>query len=101
MTTVYSGAPTTDQPPVQDSTLSVQDLQNLLLIVDTAAQRGAFKAEELSQIGGVFDRVNQFVQRTISAMAPVQSEPKTIEPTLVQQPQLVQNAPPFAPKIGI
>jgi hypothetical protein len=42
--------------------LDLVDLRNLLMIIDVASQRGAFKAPELSQVGSVFDRVNKFLE---------------------------------------
>jgi len=41
--------------------LSINDLQNLRAIVETAARRGAFQATEMSAVGGVFDRLNNFL----------------------------------------
>lgn len=46
--------------PVPQLTLS--DLVNMLQIVEAATSRGAFKAPELSTIGGVYDRVSAYVK---------------------------------------
>ena len=57
--------------PAQAATqpeLSINDLQNLRAIVDTAVRRGAFGANELSAVGSVYDRVNAF----LNAVAPQQ-----------------------------
>jgi hypothetical protein len=45
----------------QTTGLSIQDIQNLLIVVDLATQRGAFRAAEMSQVGSLFDRVNTFL----------------------------------------
>ena len=44
--------------------LSLQDLQNVLVIVDTACQRGAFKAPEMKGIGELYERINAYVKQT-------------------------------------
>lgn len=42
--------------------LSVNDLAAVANVIDLAVQRGAFKANEASQVGQVFDKVAAFVQ---------------------------------------
>jgi hypothetical protein len=42
--------------------LSVNDLIALRQIIAVAAQRGAFKAEEMEVVGGHYNRLNAFVQ---------------------------------------
>lgn len=41
--------------------ISLNDLQLLLQIVDLASKRGAFQGAELSQVGGIFDKLNAFL----------------------------------------
>ena len=41
--------------------LSINDLQNLRAIIDTAAKRGAFQANEMAAVGSVYDRLNNFL----------------------------------------
>lgn len=41
--------------------ISIADIMTLKQIVEVASQRGAFKAEELSTIGEVYDRVNHWL----------------------------------------
>ena len=38
------------------------DLQLLEQIVDLATQRGAFRGNELSQVGGVYDKLSNFLR---------------------------------------
>lgn len=45
--------------------LSVADLQNLRIIIDTAVRRGAFTAPEMSSVGAVFDRLNAFLNAVV------------------------------------
>jgi hypothetical protein len=59
-----------DSTPTEQPQLSIQDLQNLRAIVDTAVRRGAFQAAEASFVGAAFDRVTAF----LNAVAPPQVE---------------------------
>jgi len=42
--------------------IGLQDLQLLAQIVDLASQRGAFRGNELTQVGAVFDKLTVFLQ---------------------------------------
>jgi hypothetical protein len=50
-------AETKEQP-----TLTLADLVSMLQVVDVATNRGAFKAQELSTVGGLYDRVSAYVK---------------------------------------
>ena len=54
-----------DQPgaeaPQQDPALSLEELNMLMQIVDLAVQRGAFRGNEASQVGAVFDKLSSFL----------------------------------------
>ena len=41
--------------------IGLNDLQLLAQIVDLATQRGAFRGNELSQVGGVYDKLRNFL----------------------------------------
>ena len=45
----------------QQASLSLEELGALLQIVDLAVSRGAFRGAEASQVGAVFDRLNNFL----------------------------------------
>ncbi len=60
---------TTSLEPVQ---LTIADLQLLGRIVDLASRRGAFQANELSQVGDAFNKLSSF-------LAYVESQTKTTE----------------------
>lgn len=57
-----SVAPEMD-PNAAPVSLSLQELGTLLQIVDLAVQRGAFRGNEASQVGAVFDRLNAFLSQ--------------------------------------
>jgi hypothetical protein len=46
-------------PPVQ---ITVNDLNSIAAIINAACSRGAFKAEEYSQVGAVIDKLNAFLK---------------------------------------
>jgi hypothetical protein len=50
--------------------LTVNDLQALKTIIDVCTQRGAFRANELSNVGAVFNRLSAFLDH----IAPQQKE---------------------------
>jgi len=106
MTTVSSelSPPVMAQPPAPDTNLSLQDLQNLLIIVDLATQRGAFRGNELGQIGMVFDRVSQFLKATLPPAEENPAQPPAAPQPMAPQPMAPQPmapmTPPFVPKVG-
>ena len=51
----------TPEVPAEEPKLSFTDLTNLSEIIRVAQSRGAFKAEEMSQVGAVFDNLNKFL----------------------------------------
>ncbi len=53
--------PQTEQP--QQISISIQDLNALANILQVASKRGAFDAKELSVVGGVYDRLADFLSK--------------------------------------
>ena len=49
------------EAPQQDPALSLEELNMLMQIVDLAVQRGAFRGNEASQVGAVFDKLSSFL----------------------------------------
>lgn len=54
-------APVEGQEAGIPQSVSLQDLQLLGQIVDLASQRGAFRGNELSQVGAVYDKLTAFL----------------------------------------
>lgn len=57
-------SPDTEQDPAlteAPESISLNDLQLLLQIVDLATSRGAFRGAELTQVGSIFDKLNAFL----------------------------------------
>ncbi len=71
---------TTTQQPTETPTpngLTVNDLTLTLQVIQVATSRGAFKADELSAIGGLYDRVFKFLE----ASGAIQKAPDTASNT--------------------
>ena len=96
-------------PDAQQASISITDLQNLLIIIDLATTRGAFRGPELSQVGQVFDKLNQFLQ----SVAPPADQATDQQPVAQQVQQafpttptaapipVMPMTPPFSPKVGV
>ena len=70
-----------EQQPVQQEQstpgLTLQDLVLVAQIIQLTSQRGAFKAEELEQVGGLYNKLVAFLQSTGAiAPAPAPTEEK-------------------------
>ena len=64
------------QPTTPPADLTIVDLQNLRSIIDVAARRGAFAAAEMTSVGTVFNKLDNF----LTAVAPPQQS-QTEQPT--------------------
>lgn len=58
--------------------LSISDLQNIRTLLDVATRRGAFGANEMTSVGAVFDRLNNFL---VAVTPPPASEETATEAT--------------------
>lgn len=63
----------TNTEQTQPESISLNDLQLCLQIVDLASERGAFKGPELSQIGAVRDKLAIFLDFVAAAQAEAQA----------------------------
>ena len=76
--------PATDaQAPAANPELTIADLTNLRSVIDVAAQRGAFRAAEMSAVGAVFNKLNSFLE----AVYPQQLPPSEGVADGVKQPE--------------
>lgn len=51
----------TTQAPAVDANLQLQDLLLVVQTLQVVTQRGAFRADEMSNIGGLYDRLVAFL----------------------------------------
>jgi predicted HAD superfamily Cof-like phosphohydrolase len=49
-----------------DTNITVTDLIAIRNIMNTAAERGAFKAEEMAEVGTTYNKLNQFLEAVIT-----------------------------------
>lgn len=79
-------------------TLQVQDLQNLLQIVDYAADQGAFKGwATMAQVFAVRQKLNAFLQ----AVAPKEAKEETKEEATASGESSLENEAAKAPKLNL
>lgn len=67
----------TQETQVEDPKITMEDIVLVQRIIATASSRGAFRAEEMSSVGRVYDRVSAFVSHN----APAQEEGKSEDQT--------------------
>ena len=48
--------------PDNSPTITISDLQNVLVLIDLASNRGTFRGAELSSVGSLYERIQAFVQ---------------------------------------
>jgi hypothetical protein len=61
-----------DEAQAAQPQLQLSDILGAAQIIQLASSRGAFKAEEFTQIGGVYERLMGFLQAT-GAIKPVET----------------------------
>lgn len=59
-----------EQQPQTQPELTISDLQNIRSIIETTVRRGAFQAQELSAVGTVFDKLNNFLNAVATPTTP-------------------------------
>jgi hypothetical protein len=63
------------QPAPAAPELTVTDLQNIRTIIDAASRRGAFGAAEMAGIGGVFNKLDAFLNAVAPQQPPADQPP--------------------------
>ena len=67
-------------PQQQVPSLTLQDLVLVAQIIQLTSQRGAFKAEELADVGGLYNKLVIFLQAS-GALTPATAADTTAAPT--------------------
>lgn len=57
----------------QPESINLSDLQSLLNVIDLATSRGAFRGNELTQVGAIFDKLDNFL-KFVAAQQEAQQE---------------------------
>lgn len=68
---VQNGPVSEEQAAASQPELSINDLLQVRAVVELAVRRGSFQANELSTVGGIYDRLNNF----LNAVAPPAPQP--------------------------
>jgi hypothetical protein len=55
--------------------LTISDLQNIRTIIDAASRRGAFGAGEMAGVGGVFNKLDAFLNAVAPQQPPADTPP--------------------------
>ena len=80
----------TENTETQQTGLTIQDLTLTLQAIQVASSRGAFKADELSAIGGLYDRIFKFLEAAgaINTQPAPTEQPAeaTTEPVVTETP---------------
>lgn len=71
---------------MENITLTISDLATLRNVIDLASTRGAFRANELAEVGEIYNRLNHFVEASIAAAQAQQPEQASEQPD--NDPQL-------------
>jgi hypothetical protein len=50
---------------MENNTITISDLDTIKNIINLAASRGAFRGEELSMVGTVYDKLTAFLEAVI------------------------------------
>lgn len=77
MTDTINNQSAESEEPAKPS-LNLADLVNVIQVLNTCSQRGAFRADELSSIGGLYDRLYAFLDST-GALKKPESAPAATE----------------------
>lgn len=65
---------------MENNQLTIADLASIHSIIEAASTRGAFRANELSQVGAVYDKLSAFLQAAQSQMSAVDQPPEQAQP---------------------
>ena len=85
MSEAVSNTEVNEQAAPQGESISLNDLQTLLQIIDLSSERGAFKGAELSQIGATRDKLAAFLASVAAAQEAAQAR-ESEEQQNVDQP---------------
>ena len=73
--TIDAEAPTVEETEKQvDNDLSVNDLATLKQIIDISSERGAFKANELLEVGKVYEKLTNFLNEIVKQQQAAQQK---------------------------
>ena len=75
-------------PQVPEDSITLNDLVVLRNIVHIASRRGAFSAEEFSDIGTVYNKVDKFLKKNIKEESKEKSSEESSDDMTLNQPKM-------------
>jgi hypothetical protein len=60
----------TQPAPTEQVTLTLEDLNSVLQIIDVATQRGAFRPKEFTAVGTIYEKISNFLGQVKETAAP-------------------------------
>lgn len=70
-----------------DTNITITDLVAIRNIINTAAERGAFKAEEMADIGAAYNKLSKFLEAVVAQAAAQEAEPAAQPETPAETPK--------------
>ena len=58
-----------------NNVINITDLQNVLVVIDLASNRGAFRGNELEPIGQLYNKIGRFVQAAMPPQEQTEAQP--------------------------
>lgn len=58
-----------------NNVINITDLQNVLVVIDLASNRGAFRGNELEPIGQLYNKIGRFVQAAMPPQEQTETQP--------------------------
>ena len=78
---------------VPDNVVTLTDLQNILVVIDLASTRGAFRGPELQPIGQLYDKVDRFVKAAMPPVDPAADPAAPTAPAVATSVENIETAP--------
>ena len=66
---------------MENASLTLADMASLKNLIEAATARGAFRANEMSTVGGIYDKLTAFLAATQAQLAAQAEAQASAEPT--------------------
>ena len=66
---------------MENASLTLADMASLKNLIEAATARGAFRANEMSTVGGIYDKLDAFLTATQAQLAAQAEAQQSAEPT--------------------
>ena len=66
---------------MENASLTLADMASLKNLIEAATARGAFRANEMSTVGGIYDKLDAFLAATQAQLAQQAEAQQPAEPT--------------------